>query len=86
MWYVAYGLVCVKECNYFLQWSFGVTMWEIFTCGKVPYTGIHVMGIVTELQRGAVLEMPDNKACSDSMSVVQYCKNQCLVYYRFFLP
>ena len=30
------------------------------------------MGIVTELQRGAVLEMPDNKTCNDSMSVVKY--------------
>jgi serine/threonine protein kinase len=48
-------------------WSFGVTMWEIFTCGKVPYNGIHAMGILPELERGAVLEIPDNKACSDDV-------------------
>ena len=54
---------------YLLQWSFGVTMWEIFTCGNVPYNGIHAMGILPELERGAVLEIPDNKACSDDMSV-----------------
>ncbi|CAI8046035.1 Tyrosine-protein kinase transforming protein SEA, partial [Geodia barretti] len=48
-------------------WSFGVTMWEIFTCGNVPYNGIHAMGILPELERGAVLEIPDNKACSDDI-------------------
>ncbi|CAI8054131.1 Tyrosine kinase receptor Cad96Ca [Geodia barretti] len=46
---------------------FGVTMWEIFTCGNVPYNGIHAMGILHELERGAVLEIPDNKACSDDI-------------------
>ena len=45
-------------------------MWEIFTCGKVPYAGIHVMGILPELQRGTLLEMPENMACSDDMSVL----------------
>ena len=57
------------QTNVLLQWSFGVTMWEIFTCGKVPYNGIHAMGILPELERGAVLEIPDNKACSDDVSV-----------------
>ncbi|CAI8033456.1 Tyrosine-protein kinase transforming protein SEA, partial [Geodia barretti] len=45
-------------------WSFGVTVWEIFTCGRIPYTGIPAMGLLKELQRGQRLERPDNEACS----------------------
>ncbi|CAI8013257.1 Tyrosine-protein kinase receptor UFO [Geodia barretti] len=44
-------------------WSFGVTVWEIFTCGRIPYTGIPAMFILKELQAGQRLERPDNEAC-----------------------
>ena len=50
-----------------LQWSFGVTVWEIFTCGRIPYTGIPAMGLLKELQRGQRLERPDNEACLDEV-------------------
>ena len=50
-----------------IQWSYAVTMWEIFTCGRVPYAGIHAMCLLTELKRGERLEKPDNKACHDDM-------------------
>ena len=46
-----------------------MTMWEVFTCGSVPYAGVRVMGLLKELQRGERLEKPDNVACSDEMSV-----------------
>lgn len=46
------------------QWSFGVTVWEIFTCGKVPYHGISCMALTGVLRRGEHLERPHNKACS----------------------
>ena len=49
------------------QWSFGVTVWEIFTCGRIPYTGIPAMGLLKELQRGHRLERPDNEACQDEV-------------------
>ena len=45
-------------------------MWEIFTCGRVPYAGIHVMGLLSELKRGERLEKPDNKACHDDMLAI----------------
>ena len=45
-------------------------MWEIFTCGRVPYAGVHVMGLLNVLKRGERLEIPDNKACHDNMLVL----------------
>ena len=45
-------------------------MWEIFTCGRVPYAGVHVMGLLNVLMRGERLEKPDNKACHDDMLVL----------------
>ena len=45
-------------------------MWEIFTCGRVPYAGIHAMGLLKQLKRGERLEKPDNKACHDDMLVL----------------
>ena len=51
----------------FLQWSFGVTVWEIFTCGRVPYPGVPAVSLLRTLQRGERLERPDNEACSDEM-------------------
>ena len=32
-----------------------MTMWEVFTCGRVPYAGVHVMGLLKELQRGETI-------------------------------
>ncbi|CAI8054941.1 Tyrosine-protein kinase transforming protein RYK [Geodia barretti] len=53
-------------------WSYGVTMWEIFTCGRVPYAGIHAMGLLKQLKRGERLEKPDNKACHDDIYDVMF--------------
>ncbi|CAI8029843.1 Tyrosine-protein kinase transforming protein RYK, partial [Geodia barretti] len=53
-------------------WSYGVTMWEIFTCGRVPYAGIHAMGLLKGLKRGERLEKPDNKACHDDIYDVMF--------------
>ena len=51
------------------QWSFGVTVWEIYTCGRIPYSGIHPMRLMKELQNGQRLEKPENAACHDEMLV-----------------
>ena len=49
------------------QWAFGVTVWELFTCGRVPYSGIPVMSILKALKAGQRLEKPENTACSNEM-------------------
>ena len=42
-------------------------MWELFTCGRVPYAGVHAMNLLNVLKRGERLEKPDNQACHDGM-------------------
>ena len=52
------------------QWSFGVTVWELFTCGSVPYSGVPVMSVVKALKADQRLEKPENTACSNEMLAV----------------
>ena len=42
-------------------------MWEMFTCGRVPYAGIHAVRLLKELRKGERLEKPENNACHDDM-------------------
>ena len=51
----------------FQQWSFGVTCWEVFTCGGVPYAGVPAMTLLNELHSGHRLDRPSNTACSHQM-------------------
>ena len=55
------------EALYVQQWAFGVTCWEVFTCGLVPYHGISAMAVLNVLKNGERLDKPDNVACSDGM-------------------
>ena len=50
--------------RYIIQWSYGVTCWEIFSGGKVPYGGITPMSLLKMLQEGYRMEKPNNAACS----------------------
>ncbi|CAI8045234.1 Tyrosine-protein kinase transforming protein SEA [Geodia barretti] len=55
-------------------WSFGVTCWEVFTCGGVPYAGVPVTTLLRELRSGHRLDRPSNISCSDDIwSVVTSC-------------
>ncbi|KAF0295551.1 Tyrosine-protein kinase Btk29A [Amphibalanus amphitrite] len=36
----------------------GVLMWEVFTCGKMPYSRMKNAEVVERVQRGHVLERP----------------------------
>ena len=51
------------------QWSYGVTMWEIFSGGKSPYPGTNPTTLVQMLENGERLPKPYNAACSDEMYV-----------------
>ncbi|KAF9824240.1 hypothetical protein SFRURICE_019920 [Spodoptera frugiperda] len=42
-------------------WAFGVLMWEVFTCGKVPYGRVKNSEVAEMVQRGMLLEKP--KGC-----------------------
>ena len=52
---------------FFLQWSFGVTCWEVFSTGKNPYPGLDPFSLIRYLERGERLERPLNTACSQEM-------------------
>ena len=50
-----------------MQWAYGVTCWEIFTGGKVPYASVNLAELSRLLVNGHCLEKPSNDACSDEM-------------------
>ncbi|XP_047473685.1 tyrosine-protein kinase TXK-like isoform X2 [Penaeus chinensis] len=55
-------------------WAFGVLMWEVFTCGKMPYGRMKNAEVVDMVQHGRVLEKP--RFCpSDVYNVMQQCWN-----------
>lgn len=61
--------VCVKTTRHrlyqFIYHDFiitGVLMWEVFTCGKMPYGRLKNTEVVERVQRGIILERP--KACA----------------------
>ena len=51
----------------FIQWAYGVTCWEIFSGGKVPYGGVDVTDLSRLLANGHRLEEPNNDACGDQL-------------------
>ena len=50
-----------------MQWAYGVTCWEIFSGGKVPYAELMVREIPKLLEEKYRLEKPSNIACSEEM-------------------
>ena len=44
-----------------------MTCWEIFTGGLAPYVGIKPSSLLTLLQQGERLQIPNNSACSTEM-------------------
>ena len=50
-----------------VQWSFGITCWEIFSGGKSPYPGVDPLSVVELLDSGQRLSKPANAACPEEM-------------------
>jgi len=51
-------------------WSFGVTCWEVFTGGEIPYGGISPVALLQLLRDGDRLNKPMNPACSDEIYAI----------------
>jgi tyrosine-protein kinase Tec len=49
-------------------------MWEVFTCGKMPYGRLKNTEVVERVQRGIILEKP--KACAKEIYDVSFNFNQ----------
>ena len=49
--------VCVNVHS--LQWSYGVTCWEIFSLGRIPYPGVDNAEVIKTLKTGERLDKPD---------------------------
>ena len=66
---VLHGRKFLNSLLYFgyMQWAYGVTCWEIFSGGKVPYAELMVREIPKLLAEGYRLERPSNVACSEEM-------------------
>ncbi|RZF38658.1 hypothetical protein LSTR_LSTR003464 [Laodelphax striatellus] len=57
-------------------WAYGVLMWEVFTCGKMPYGRLKNTEVVDRVQRGVILERP--KACHKEIyEVMRKCWCHC---------
>jgi hypothetical protein len=64
---MSYVLSCDHGSYNLSQWAYGVTCWEIFSGGKVPYGGVDVTDLSRLLADGHRLEIPCNDACSDQL-------------------
>ncbi|VBB29496.1 unnamed protein product [Acanthocheilonema viteae] len=52
-------------------WSFGVTLWELLSCGQQPYPDIDPDEMATVLERGKRLSQP--YSCPDELYGLMYC-------------
>ena len=59
--------VLVLQKLFDLQWSYGVTMWEIFSGGKVPYPGTTPLSVIQSIEEGHRMSKPCNAACNEEM-------------------
>ena len=72
MWSVIYEIQILFTSTLYLQWSYGVLCWEVFSLGRVPYPGLDPVGVVQFLDTGGRLLAPRGEACSEEMYVIAY--------------
>ena len=65
--YIAWHCYLMTSNLPLLQWSFGVTCWEVFSAGKIPYGGVDPLTMIQLLESGKRLNKPSNTACSEEM-------------------
>ena len=82
MGYVCHCFKVFISSSLLLKWSFGVTMWEVFTSGRVPFAGIHLLNLLNQLLSGKRLEKPNNEACNDDLLVSHFW---LILYNRLFI-
>ena len=46
-------------------WAFGVTLWEIYNFGQIPYSTLEDEDVLNEVLKGLTLEVPE--ACPESI-------------------
>ena len=51
--------------SFYLQWSFGVTVWEMLTLGQIPYAEIDPFEMAAYLREGYRIAQPMN--CPDEL-------------------
>ena len=56
-----YWLAIHSNCE---QWSFGITCWEVFSGGRIPYSAVDAISILALHEKGTRLDKPANSACA----------------------
>ena len=59
-------VICVSMNCDEMQWSFGVTCWEVFSLGRSPYPAMGPTEVVDFLDSGSRLKTPNSTACSEA--------------------
>lgn len=54
-------------------WAYGILMWEIFTCGKLPYGKMSNSEVVERIREGHRLDRPKPNCSSEIYQLMQLC-------------
>ena len=57
--------LCYKKSHLSQQWSFGITVWELFSPGMEPYANVDPFEMAMYLQQGYRISQPAN--CPDEL-------------------
>ena len=60
-------LILTRDLIIFMQWAYGVTCWEIFSGGTVPYSEVLLRELPKMLVDGYRLDKPLNSACNEDL-------------------